>query len=419
MGADTQPQLVWEPQANVHWPQVKDSRSRMTCLSGSVRSGKTILANLRWMGDMAKEYTSGTWRPRLMVGKTERTLERNILEPLRKATAGAFDYSRGSGQASFLGNPIDLVGANDERAESKIRGSTYYAAYVDEWSLIPESFHTMLLSRLSMHGAYVIGTTNPDSPFHYLKENYLDRAGEADMDITHIQFQLEDNTTLDPKYIRNLKAEYTGLWYRRFILGQWVQAAGAVYDMWEPKKHVRRMKPDFRYDGHFVSIDYGTSNPCTFGLYGYWLEDDGRPHVHLIKEYYYDGRDKGQKTDSEYADDLMDFAKGHPTYLDPSAASFAAELRKRGVHVIPGANDVLDGIRVVSSFLHEGRYSVDPACTMTIREYTSYIWDERAQLRGEDKPMKEHDHTCDRDRYGIYTRFGQERPLAGGRMVTL
>lgn len=407
---------TWDVNKNRKWQQVKETQSWINILSGSVRSGKTVLANLRWLGELAKAVDHDG--DMLMVGKTERTLQRNVLNPMRYETGGIFDYTPGTGIAKFGGREIHLVGANDERAEGKIRGATYYKAYVDEASLVPESFWQMLISRLSLSGSQMFATTNPDSPYHYLKLQYIDRA--ADLDLTHITFRLEDNLALDPAYVDNLKHTYTGLWYKRFVLGLWVQAAGAIYDMWDPDRHVKTLT--FDPDGFFAACDYGTSNPCTFGLYAYAFIDK-QPYVHLLKEYYYDGRESGQKTDGEYADDFGAFLgaqhRNVTVYIDPSAASFTTELRKRGFVAQAGENDVIDGIRVIGTMLAQARYTVDPSCTHTARQYSSYIWDEKAQTRGEDKPLKEHDHCPDRDRYGIYTRFGGERTLTGARLWTI
>jgi hypothetical protein len=172
----------------------------------------------------------------------------------------------------------------------------------------------------------------------------------------------------------------------------------------------------------FADCDYGTSNPCTFSLKSIRTVD-GKTHVHTHKEYFYDGRKKGQKTDERYLDDLARFLEGVPgrprIYTDPSAASFIVAGKKRGFRMVEANNEVQDGIRFVSSMVEDGRYTVDPSCKETIKGYQSYIWDEKAQRRGEDKPLKENDHCNDRDRYGIFTHLGGSRRTIGGTQVTL
>lgn len=289
--------------------------------------------------------------------------------------------------------------------------------YGDELTLWPESFFNMMLSRMSVRGAKFFGTTNPDSPYHWLKVNYLDRIGAGIDNIARYSFSIDDNPNLDLEYVDSLKQEYTGLFYKRFILGQWVLAEGAVYDMWDETKHVidtnavLRQKSKKQFDQYIVGIDYGTNNPCTFGLFGF---DRGSPPVYLCREYFYDGRKHGrQKTDREYVEDFKTFLKGvRPSaiYVDPSASSFIAELRHNGFVVSHANNDIIEGTRFVSTMLRSDNFFVDRTCNDTIKEFGSYVWDERAQAIGIDRPVKEFDHTMDRNRYALASHFFKERP---------
>jgi len=385
---------------------VVNTTARLNILDGSVRSGKTIASLVAWIAFVA-EAPPGEL---LMVGKTERTLKRNVLDLLEQVIGSKhFKLNRGAGEATLFGRRVYLAGASDERAEGKIRGMTLVGAYGDEITLWPESFFTMLLSRLSVPGARFIGTTNPDSPYHWFNKNYLERTSE--LNLKRWRFQLDDNLNLDPDFVEELKKEYVGLWYKRFILGLWVQAEGAVYDMWDESKHVRLAPAGLKR--FIVGIDYGTSNPCTFGLYGW--NDDSKPVVYLTREYWYDSKEAGrQKTDAEYADDFKEWLgdiRPEAIYVDPSATSFIAELRKRGYQVKGADNEVTDGIRFVASMLTQERFFVDPSCRHTIAEFNSYVWDPKAQLKGEDKPLKQNDHSQDRNRYALFTHFSRAVPI--------
>lgn len=396
--------FVWGQFSRKQLDVITNADARLNILDGSVRSGKTISSLVAWVY-FVKQAPPGEM---LMVGKTERTLKRNILDLLEQIVGiKNFKYNRGLGEVHLLGRRIYVAGANDERSEGKIRGMTLAGAYCDELSLYPESFFTMLLSRLSIGGARLLGTTNPDSPYHWLKAQYLDRAGE--LSLKHWQFTLDDNLTLDPAYVESLKKEYAGLWYKRFILGLWVLAEGAVYDMWDEDKYVRPAPQDLKR--FIVAVDYGTSNPCTFGLYGW--NDNLNPVVYLTREYWYDARATGrQKTDAEYADDFKTWLgdiRPEAIYVDPSAASFIAELRKRGYRIRDAANEVIDGIRFVASMLTQERFFIDPSCKNTIKEFSAYVWDPKVQLRGEDKPLKQNDHAMDRNRYALYSHFRRAR----------
>ena len=295
------------------------STARLNIWQGSVSSGKTITSIVRWI-----EYIRTAPRGRLlMVAKTERTLKRNILGDL-EAIVGSKNFKRcGDGEIKVFGRTIDIVGANDERAENKIRGGTYAGAYCDEITLYPETFFRMLLSRLRVKGAKLFGTTNPDSPYHWFKEFFLDN---KELDLKEFHFTMDDNPNLDEDYKNNIKKEYTGLWYKRFVLGLWVMAAGIVYESYKEEKHKLEDIPKV-FDRYYVTMDYGTNNPCVFLLVGK-LDDK----YYVIKEFHHEGRKEGQKTDRYYAEKLKAFTQGYKItqyFLDPSASSFKTELRER------------------------------------------------------------------------------------------
>lgn len=391
---------------------IANSTARINVMDGSVRSGKTIASLVTWI-----MFVSGAPPGELlMVGKTERTLKRNILDVLEQIVGSRyFKYNLGAGEVTLFGRRIYLVGANDLRSEGKIRGLTLVGAYGDEISLWPESFFIMLLSRLSVPGARFIGTTNPDSPYHWLKTNYLDRAEELNLKRWH--FTLEDNPNLDPAYIEALKKEYTGLWYKRFILGLWVMAQGVIYDMFDEIKH-KIPTVEREYSEYHIAVDYGTQNPTTFGLWGKCAKGEYAGKWIKIKEYYYSGRDENkQKTDEEYYQDLEKFAgdlvrcrEMKYVIVDPSAASFITLIRRKGkFKVKPAKNDVIEGIRNMATALSRGLILYNDCCTNTFREFYSYVWDEKAAERGEDRPLKQNDHCMDSDRYFVNTTiFGNK-----------
>lgn len=385
---------------------IRDSTARLNIAEGAVRSGKTFSSLFAWLRFLAAAPPGEL----LMIGKTERTLKRNVLDPLIQI-AGDRDARlvQGSGEFHLFGRRIYLAGANDERAEGKIRGLTLAGAYGDEVTLWPESFFSMLLSRLSVPGARLIATTNPDSPRHWLVERYLDRAEE--LGIRRWRFLLEDNLTLDPAFVEALKREYTGVWYRRYILGEWCIAEGAIWDTWDEVVHVVSEIPARRR--LYAAVDYGTNNPTVF-----LLVSEGRDRRWCVeREYSWDGREKQrQKTDSEYADDLVAFLgdeRPEAIFVDPSAASFAAECRKRKLPVAPANNSVLEGIRTVGTLMASGRLMVHEGCSLLRREIPGYVWDPKAQARGEDAPVKANDHACDALRYALYSVLAPR----GGRVT--
>ena len=265
----------------------------------------------------------------------------------------------------------------------------------------------MMLSRMSVEGAQFFGTTNPDNPNHWLMKDYLMRKDDLDMALFH--FTLDDNPYLPKTYVEQLKKEYTGLWYKRFILGEWCVAEGAIYDFFDEKKHCTDVFPEAKY--YTVGIDYGTTNPAAFILFG--VNPYTTPKVWAIKEYYWDPvRESKQKTDAEFSADFQKFIAPYRTkirsiYCDPSAESFQLQLRRDGILNLRDAeNEVLDGIRTKARMLSSGEYVISPSCRNYIDEFYSYSWDEKRQLIGEDKPIKKFDHCQDCARYVIHSIFG-------------
>jgi PBSX family phage terminase large subunit len=376
-----------------------NSDARINIWLGSVRSGKTFSSLIRFVEFIIKAPRGDM----LISGRTDRAIKRNIINPLIDLLGDSdVKYSSGKGEVVIFKRTLHIVGANDERAENKIRGMTIIGAYIDEATIIPESFFAMVLSRLSLSGAKLFTTTNPDGPYHWLKVNYLDRADNLDLKYWH--FLLEDNPSLDDAYVSNLKKEYVGLWYKRYIDGLWVLADGTIYDMFDEKFHVISSLPG-KAKNYLVGIDYGTNNPTAFVLIGH--NKDLKPQFWLEKEYYYDSKKTNrQKTDGEYAKDLVEFIKGYSInkfYLDPSAASFKAELRNHRIFPEDADNSVLDGIRTQSNLLASGDYKILNCCHNAIKEYSSYIWDTRAAKQGIDKPLKKNDHSLDAQRYVLHS----------------
>ncbi len=375
---------------------------RINILEGSVRSGKTWISLVLWAFWVATQPPGESF---LMAAKTLSSLRRNCLDPLQTLVgAGKFTYSVSKKEGRLFGRTVYFEGASDARAQGKIRGMTLAGAYCDELTLLTEEFFAMLLSRLSVPGAKLFATTNPDSPNHWLMEKYLSRRAALDMLV--MRFTIEDNFALDPDYVESLKREYTGVFYDRFIRGEWVVAQGLVYPMFDAHKHVITAADNGAGD-YYISVDYGTANPCSMGL---WCVPRGGGYAVRLSEYYYDSRKRtGQKTDEEYYAELVRLAGGRviqSVIADPSAASFIATIRRHGGFRVKKAdNAVLDGIRVTASLLAAGKLRFDESCTDCIREFGLYSWDEKA---ADDRVLKESDHAMDDVRYFCQTVLRRE-----------
>lgn len=398
---------------------------------GAIRSGKTISMSLSYVLWAMTRFSGQNFG---MCGKTIGSFRRNVLFWL-KLMLRSRGYKVADHRADNLvivtrhgvENYFYIFGGKDERSQDLIQGITLAGVFFDEVALMPESFVNQATGRCSVDGSKYWFNCNPDGPYHWFKAKWIDkaigyvgkekarklqeeaaRAGKETglKKLLYVHFTMDDNLSLSEEIKTRYRSNYSGVFFKRYILGLWAMAEGIIYDMFDTDKHVRKIRDFFRQlidGGRYVSVDYGTQNATVFLL---WNKGTDRKW-YCIREYYYSGRDKGsQKTDSEYADDFQEWLGGtgiKAVIVDPSAASFIAELRKRGYAVLKADNDVEDGIRVVASLLNMGRLVFSDSCINTIKEFASYIWDDKAAQRGEDKPIKEHDHAMDAVRYFCYT----------------
>jgi PBSX family phage terminase large subunit len=397
--------------------------SRINIFEGSVRSAKTVSSLLAWL-KFVRTAPPGNL---LMAAKTGDTLKRNVIDLLTEMLGPArCVFNIGTRELLLLGRKVYVGSANDERSAAKLAGLTLLGAYCDELSTWPESYFRMLGTRLSEPSARLYGTTNPDSPMCWLKTGYLDRAkvhltrdgqvlvsDDPDaLDLARLSFVLADNPHLSPEYVKALSAEYTGLWRKRYVEGLWVIAEGAIYDMFDVDKHVVDVCPVIKR-WICCSIDYGTTNPFDAILIGVGIDR----RLYAVAEWRWDSSARRrQLTDLEYSVKLREWLASvrfpgsmlhgvtpERIVVDPSAASFRVQLFQDRMQPVLADNEVLDGIRLVSSLLSSGRLLIHKSCTNLIDEMQSYCWDEKAAAKGQDAPVKVNDHSADSLRYGIAT----------------
>lgn len=370
---------------------------------GSIRAGKTVsmaLSYVMWGTETFNGENLG------MAGKTIGSLRRNVITPLKKMLKSRKYKVKDHLSENMLTiskddhtNHFYIFGGKDESSQELIQGITLAGMFFDEVALMPQSFVNQATGRCSIEGSKYWFNCNPAGPYHWFKLEWIDN--KEDKNLLHIHFTMDDNLSLSEKVKQRYYRMYSGVFFQRFILGLWVLAEGIVYDMFNKEKHVVKTV-EREYEKYYVSCDYGTQNPMTYGLWGLckgiWYK---------TKEYHYNGRKNSrQKTDDEYLDDLKEFIGDisiRGIIVDPSAASFIALLKKNRFKVLKAKNEVIDGIRNVARLLNEEKIKYNDCCKETFREYASYTWDEKATARGEDKPNKENDHQMDGDRYFVNT----------------
>lgn len=385
--------------------------ARVNLWSGSIRSGKTVASLVAWLIYVAHAPKGGAL---VVIGRTRESIGRNIFGPLTDPTlfgsiAQQVRYTPGAPTAVILGRTVHVLGASDTRAEMVLRGLTVAGAYVDEATLVSEAFWVQLLGRMSVPGARLFASTNPDGPAHWLKRQVIDRGAELGYRV--FTFKLTDNTHLDPTYVAQITREYVGLWYRRFILGEWVQAAGAIYENWDPARHVA---PAATFPTMAkvltVGVDYGDTHPTRGYLLG--LGPDTRTPTAGYRLYVLSEWAPGHMTIGEHSTSLRAWIAAQPQEwrnpdwisVDPAAASFKSQLFHDGMTSVRNAhNAVLPGIRTVAALLATDKILVADTCTHLIERLPGYVWDPKATARGEDQPIKSADDEVDGLRYATYT----------------
>ena len=387
----------------LRWPYT--GRRALIC-DGAVRSGKTSVMSLSFILWAMGRFNGCAFA---VCGKSVGSVERNILTPLLSVRYlqehFSLCYNRGGHvltvRRGTRENRFYLFGGKDESSYTLIQGVTLAGALLDEAALMPRSFVEQTAARCSVSGSRLWFSCNPESPAHWFYQEWVLKAEEKNA--LRLHFTMEDNPGLSDEVRRRYENTFQGTFYRRFVLGEWAAAEGLVYDFFD--QGFVQEAPEGPFQEWYVSVDYGTANPTSMGL---WGRKNGV--WYRVDEYYYDGRaERRQKTDEEYAGDLARLAGGRPVravIADPSAASFRETLRRKGWRVRKADNQVVSGIRLTAQLLKSGGIVICRGCGNAIREFSLYRWDDRAP--GQDQVRKEHDHAMDEIRYFAATVAAKE-----------
>jgi PBSX family phage terminase large subunit len=387
---------------------------------GAVRSGKTVSMSFSFVNWATECFNGMNFA---ICGKTIQSCRRNVVQPVKQMLLSrgyavqdnrsenvltvSRTWTTKDGNKRVATNYFYVFGGKDEAAQDLIQGVTLAGVLFDEVALMPQSFVNQATARCSVEGAKFWFNCNPDSPFHWFNEEWIKKSDEKNA--LHLHFTMNDNLTLSEEVKKRYESLYSGLFYKRYILGLWVMADGVVYPMFDMDKHVKTVKQDWTRT--FISCDFGIQNATTFGIFGYYQPTK---QYHQIASYYHNGRTSGQKTVAEYVDELIKFIKQNnvmPEYItvDPSAAPLIVELRKNdwfsrhNIRLIPAKNNVQVGIQLVSYLLSQNKLSLDPTCKNDIEEFGCYVWDEDKLNKGVEEVVKLNDHAMDKIRYAVMT----------------
>lgn len=404
---------------------------------GAIRSGKTVSMSLSYVFWAMSSFNGQNF---IMAGKTISSFQRNVLTNLKMMlrsrgyhcihhlsgeTPNMLEVTRGK-----VTNYFHIFGGKDEGSQELVQGITAAGAFFDEVALMPESFVNQATGRCSITGSKFWFNCNPAGPMHWFKTGWINKcigylgrkkadeiraANKEVKNVLYLHFTMDDNLSLDEAIKKRYRSLYAGVFFLRYIEGLWAVAEGLIYTMFTKSVNIydneTRPKGLEYLSTRTISLDYGTTNPCVFlDIY-----DDGDT-IWVDREYRWDSRveKEGQKTDSQYGDDMTSFMGDNPDLQcdivsDPSAASFIAELKSRGYIVKPADNEVLDGIRVVAALFQSGKIKVHKRCEGLITEIRSYVWDDKAAQHGDEKPVKQLDHGPDALRYYCMTKLPKWR----------
>lgn len=395
---------------------------------GPVGSSKTQTSTLAWIRYLANEAPPGNLA---MVGHSQDSVHRNVVPALRQ-WLGHDRIGVKQSELKMLGRTVYIFGGATEAHQAAIAGPSFAGAYVDECSLIAESMWNMLLTRLRVPGhPRLFGTTNPASPRHWLYQRWVSQptlhlrhdqtTRNADGRCARFTMAPSDNLGMEPEYWERMQRSYTGAFYKRYILGEWVAAEGAVWPL-TTDQVVDRMEADVM--GYFIGLDHGTTNPTAAML----VAEGADCRAYVVDEMYLDSAVLGQLDPSQQterfrrwlmtADQTWKGARhARRIFVDPAAAAMRVTMRHAGWPVAKGDNDVAAGIHLVGSMMSTDRLRILRRCGTFIDEAAGYLWDEKASEKGKDEPLKVADHFPDGFRYEAMGRRHLYQSWVDGRGV--
>lgn len=372
---------------------------------GAVRSGKTICMGLSYVLWAFYRFKDMNFA---ICGKTIRNVKRNLvfeIVPVLKQmgfmcelnhTENCLNITLGSKHNKFY-----LFGGKDESSASLIQGMTLAGVLFDEAALMPRSFVEQALARCSVEGAKYWFNCNPEHPGHWFFTEWISKTKARK--VLYLHFTMKDNPSLSKEIIARYKNMFSGTFYKRFVEGKWVKSEGLIYPFMN--ENMFYDVPEQPFEAYIVSVDYGTVNPTSMGLWG-----KKENTWYRIDEYYYSSRDTGmQRTDEEHYEALRRLAGNRKisyVIVDPSAASFITLIKRKGeFKAVAAVNNVINGIRLTSSALKEGKIRICRNCSAAIKEFSLYSW---ADDNSKDLPLKENDHAMDEIRYFVTSKRDAE-----------
>lgn len=395
--------------------------ARIIVLHGCVRTGKTV-TQAALAGKMIENALKNVSIPSyIAMAKSVENCHYNIQDNMReffgsrvvkpssaKSTTFAANWTRNDGRTIEIN--YRCVGWSTIKSTGTIMGQNIDGVLIDEGQYVPLDVFEAAGGRQNRDHAQCIITTNPGSASHYLKKNFIDKA-----DGKHIQeffFKLEDNPFLSKDYLEFLERTYSGVNYRRFVLGEWCDASGLIYRFFGDEHMM-----DYAEDptAYYCGFDWGMNHPCAAVLLGF--NASKRPQVWVEDEFITDPKDPNFSDPNSINEEFWRWINGRfprQIFVDPSAIHIRSLFAQNpfGCAITNASNDVLPGIQCVSRLMRTGRVKIVKSCKRLIEELQTYAWDEnKCKSQGKDVPVKIGDDLCDALRYVLFSLYGTEDDL--------
>ena len=362
---------------------------------GAKRTGKTISNNDMFLLELMRVKSIanklGVKRPQyILAGNSLGTLERNVLIELANKYNLKFKFDKFN-RFELFGVLVCCFGHGTRKDMERIRGMTAYGAYINEMTTGVEEVIREIFNRCSGEGARLIADTNPDSPEHYVKKDYIDKAdGEK---VIAIHYELDDNTFLSQRYKDNVKSTTpAGQFYDRDILGLWVNAEGTVYKDFDKKKMTRDTINKDAIVKYIAGVDWGYEHLGSIVVVGI----DGAYNHILLEEHV------AQYQEIDYWVEVAKSIKekyGNITfYCDSARPEHVARFSREGFNAVNANKEILSGIEVVARLMKTNKFYILSECKQYFKEVYAYTLDKK-----KGKHLKENDDLLDALRYAIYS----------------
>ena len=357
---------------------------------GAIRTGKTLVGGVSFVNWSMNTFNGKNFA---LCGKTIRSAERNIVKELMKLSYLKENYEMRYSQTNSLltikrgtkTNYYYVFGGKDESSYQLIQGVTLAGVFLDEVALMPRSFVEQAIGRCSVDGSLYWFNCNPESPEHWFLKEWIEQAESKRA--LHLHFTLDDNPSLSDKIKERYRNSYSGVFYKRYILGQWVRAEGLIYDKFadEPDKYIYDEVPK-NLMAINIGVDFGgTNSKHTFVCTGFTnrfedvivLEDKkietnvspaelDKLYVEFVKMCY----DKYKKPITSYPDSAEQVL-----IRGLKIASAKAGL----VNQIFNAKkrEIKDRILLVQKLMSQGRFHLMRRCLNVRKALENAVWDDK------------------------------------------